>query len=273
MLHELTMKKMLIILLTLLIIYSAILAFFYFIQSGLLFYPQPLAYQVPTNKNIEEITITTQDDKNLHGWLSKSQSEQPYKLIIYFGGNAEEVSHMLLQAPIIGDWAMLLINYPGYGKSEGKPGEKSFFKSALEIYDYAVSRDDIDKDNIVLMGRSIGTGSAVFLAQERKAKAVVLISPFESIKAVAQSSMPFLPVGLLLKHKFESKKYAGNIAAPMLAFYGTNDHIIPPKHSKKLMEYWKGEAQLIKLPGYGHNDIFQSTQLWEETNKFLNSLP
>lgn len=254
------------------IIYLIIVAFFYLFQSNFIFFPQPLTGTVQTDQHTEEIRIRTKDDKLLHGWLCKSKADGPQKLIIYFGGNAEEVSHMIPTASLFKDWAFLLINYPGYGKSEGKPGQKSFYKAALEIYDYAVSRNEVDAENIVVMGRSIGSGSAVFLAHERDVKAVVLISPFESIRAVARSAMPFLPVNLILRHKFLSKNYASEISSPMIAFYGTADQIIPPSHTRKLESYWKGPSRLVELQGYDHNDIFESRQMWEEITGFLNGL-
>jgi pimeloyl-ACP methyl ester carboxylesterase len=266
------MKKMLTVIIILGIIYLIIVAFFYLFQSNFIFFPQPLTGTVQTGEFTEEVRITTDDDKLLHGWLCKSKSDGPQKLIIYFGGNAEEVSHMIPAASLFEDWAFLLVNYPGYGISEGKPGQKSFYKAALEIYDFAVARDDVDAENIVVMGRSIGSGSAVFLAHERDIKAVVLISPFESIRAVARSSMPFLPVNLILRHKFLSKKYASGISSPMIAFYGTADQVIPPSHTRKLETYWKGPSRLVELQGYGHNDIFENRQMWEEITGFLDGL-
>ncbi|TVQ86595.1 MAG: alpha/beta hydrolase [Bacteroidetes bacterium] len=251
------------------VLYGIIIIFFYLFQSHFLFFPQPFSSPVDLDQNTEEVKILSSNGNMLHGWLCHDNSNRPQKLIIYFGGNAEEVSHMLPIASMIEDRAMLLVNYPGYGKSEGRPGQESFYRAALAIYDYAAQRDDIDPNNIVLMGRSIGSGPAVYLAHERQVKSVILISPFESIRAVAQSKLPFLPVSLILNHKFPSKKYAVNIDIPLLAFYGTADNIIPPLHSKRLTEYWKGEKKLIGLPSYGHNDIFGSKQLWEEIDSFL----
>lgn len=251
------------------VLYSIIVLFFYIFQSGFLFFPQPLTSNIQHAESIEEVSIVSSDGNRLHGWLCHTGKRSPQKLIIYFGGNAEEVSHMIPMAPMFEDWAMLLINYPGYGLSEGKPGQESFFNAALAIFDYAFSRDDIDSENIVVMGRSIGSGPAVYLSHERSVRSVMLISPFESIRAVAQSKMPFLPVGLILKHRFPSKKYAVNISAPLLAFYGTADNIIPPSHTKRLAEYWKSPVRLIELTSYGHNDIFQSQQMWEEVKAFL----
>lgn len=254
------------------VVYALIVLFFYLFQSQFLFFPRLLSYPIELKDHEEEVSIMSKDGSMLHGWLSHDYKHSPQKLIIYFGGNAEEVSHMLPIASMMEGWAMLLINYPGYGISEGRPGQDGFFKAALAIYDYASARDDIDKNNIVVMGRSIGSGPSVYLAHERELRTAILISPFESIRAVAQSAMPFLPVNLILRHKFPSKKFATNIDIPLLAFYGTCDNIIPPVHTKRLVEYWKGNTKLVELPSFGHNDIFASEQLWDEINRFLNDL-
>jgi uncharacterized protein len=263
------MKKLMTILLTILLLYGALLIFFYTTQAGFIFFPQSISGKVPVGDHLEELHITTAKGEELHGWLSSEGSNPPHKLVIYFGGNAEEVSHMIPATGRLNGWALMLVNYPGYGRSQGKPGQESFFRAAQAVYDHALSRDDIDPDHIVLMGRSIGTGSAAFLAHERPVRAVIMISPFESLQPVAQSSMPFLPVGLLLRHKFPSKKYAQHIDAPLLAFYGTADRIIPPRHSKELAAHWKGPVRLIALEGYGHNDIFESREMWDNIGRFL----
>ncbi len=267
--YILHMKIILSLLIVIISIYLIIMILVWMAQKQLIFFPQPLAFEVPLIKNQEEVYITTAEGNILHGWLRKAQIPYRQKLIIYFGGNAEEVSHILTTAPQFNDWAYLLINYPGYGKSEGSPGKKSFYDAALAIYDYAVAREDIDATNLVVMGRSIGTGTAVYLAAHRKVSAVILISPFESLRAVAQNSMWFLPVGLLLRHNFDSKKHAKQISAPLLAFYGTQDTTIPPQHTIRLTEYWKGKHVLVPLQGYSHNDIFNSEQLWVEVATFL----
>lgn len=254
---------------SLLIMYLLVVLFFYLFQSSFLFFPQGISYQVPVNEDIEEVVIPVSEGRNLHGWFSKQSNTEKHKLIIYFGGNAEEVSHLISATHFIGDYSLLLINYPGYGKSDGRPGEKSFFEAGLAIYDYAISRNDIRHDKISVMGRSIGTGTATYLASKRAVDKVILISPFESIRAVAQSKMPFLPINLLLKHRFDSKKYAQQISSPTLIFYGTNDNIIPPKHTKELAGYWKGAVKTNVLEGYNHNNIFESPEMWTEINTFL----
>lgn len=256
--------------------YFVFLFLLYFIQDKLLFYPQPL-YQsanIITNKykNTEEIKINTADNIMLHGWLIKNTTIKKSPLIIYFGGNAEEISQTISEVKSYKDWAVSLINYRGYGLSEGNPSENNFFADALTIYDYYAKRKDIDNRKIVVMGRSIGTGVAVYLAQNRKVTAVILVSPYDSIISVVQEKLPFVPVFLLLKHKFNSLALAPLIKVPLLALASDKDNIILLWHSKKLVQKWAGPHTLKIIKNKNHNDINFCSEYWEYLNDFLKKI-
>ena len=162
----------------------------YFFQERLIFFPQPLT-QDPLKANpgtaIEEVTLVTADQVRLHGWLVKATPTQaPAPLLIYFGGNAEEVSWLVSTAGQYAGWSLLILNYRGYGSSEGKPGEAELFADALQIYDYAARRADAGR--IAVMGRSLGSGVAVYLAAQRPVAGVILVSPYDSVESVAMST-------------------------------------------------------------------------------------
>ncbi len=117
--------------------------------------------------------------------------------MIYFGGNGEEVSWLVPEFSRVPDWAALLVNYRGYGLSEGQPSETKLYRDALALYDRATRRPDIDSGRVIVMGRSLGTGVATYLASQRPVAGVVLISPYDSLVQVAREAYPFLPVNLL----------------------------------------------------------------------------
>jgi pimeloyl-ACP methyl ester carboxylesterase len=260
----------------LLVIYILVVFLVYLFQDNFMFFPKKIsatASALSNDSTIETITIKTDASEYLHGWLCKKKDYQKQKIIIYFGGNGDEVSDLVLQAKQNLDWSILLVNYPGYGNSDGKPNEISFFNSALKIYDNMVSRNDIDTNNIVIMGRSIGTGVATFLANKRKNRGVILISPFESMANVVKDKFGFiLPVNLILRSKFDSKSYASKINSPLLCIYGTNDKIIPMRHSKSLMKYWGGKVESHELNGFNHNNLIGSKEVWDCINEFLLKL-
>ena len=142
---------------------------------------------------------------HLRGWLLRAAGREPAPLLIYFGGNAEEASWVLSELAHIPGWSALVVNYRGYGQSEGAPSERALFADALALYDQAIKRLDIEPHRVVAMGRSLGTGVATYLASQRPIAAVILVSPYDSLVSIAQRAYPFLPVRLLLKHRFDSR--------------------------------------------------------------------
>ncbi len=258
-----------------LIVYVFLLVFFYFFQEWVLFHPQPLAEDIPANgahlygQQIEEISIEAEEDVVLKGWLVKAVGEGEHPLVIYFGGNAEEVSHMIEKADRFGDYALALMNYRGYGLSEGEPSQKNLQQDALLIYDSLTQREDIDSERIVLMGRSLGTGVAAYLASQRDTSGVILVTPFDSIEKVGRQMFPFIPVSLILRHNFDAVGRAPDIDAPMLAFGASEDQVVPPEHAENLVEQWGGEKEYVLIEGENHNSIIESRKLWQKLEEFL----
>src|SRR5258706_1022683 len=145
------------------------------------------------------LEIVAADGTRLRGWIVKG-SAAPAPAVIYFGGNAEEVSWTLADPRWPRESTIVGLNYRGYGASEGAPGEPALTADALAIYDAVVRREDIDPRRIVVFGRSLGTAIAAHLAAERPVAGALLVSPFDSMTAVRKAHYPFLPVSLLLRH-------------------------------------------------------------------------
>jgi len=246
----------------------------FLIQDRLLFFPQPLAEsrreeikkRYPT---VRELFLQSENQK-LHAWHIPAAPGKP--LVIYFGGNAEEVSWMLedavTRAPGVG-W--LLVSYRGYGASEGSPSEASISADALKWHDYAVK--ELGAKEIVAFGRSLGSGAAVFLASERKLASVILVTPFDSLVEVARHHYPFLPVGLLLRHRFDSVGRAPKIAAPLLCIAAGRDNVIPVVHARHLYEAWGGPKRWIVIEKAGHNDTDGAPVFWQSVGPFIEQSP
>ncbi|MGH8627417.1 MAG: alpha/beta hydrolase [Gammaproteobacteria bacterium] len=246
----------------------------YFLQDYLLFYPQPLResearFITQGYPSAEELTLWTEDGFLLHGWFLKTEGEGRAPALIYFGGNAEEVSWMLSEARRFPGWSLVLVNYRGYGLSQGKPSERALLSDGLLIYDSIAKSPEVDPNRIVVFGRSLGSGLAVYLAKQRKVTAVALVSPFDSVTSLARRSLPFVPVGLLLKHPFDSLSLAPSIETPMLTVVAGADTIIPPKHSRRLFEAWAGPKTFRVVEGADHNDIQAWEDYWQGIARFL----
>jgi pimeloyl-ACP methyl ester carboxylesterase len=255
---------------------AAIVVAMYVKQDELIFYPQPLeaAATEALERSLprsERFELLAEAGVHLRGWLLRGSGQGPAPLLIYFGGNAEEVSWVLPELARIPGHAALVVNYRGYGQSEGRPSEKALYHDALAIYDRAVQRQDIDAHRVVVMGRSLGTGVATYLASQRPVAGVVLISAYDSLISVAQAAYPFLPVWLLLKHRFESVVRAPSIHVPLLAIAAAQDTLIPPERSRRLAQAWGGPAKFELLEARDHNNVHGHPLYWGMIVEFLHS--
>jgi pimeloyl-ACP methyl ester carboxylesterase len=155
---------------------------------------------------------------------------------------------------------------------KGSPTEENLLNDALIIYDYIAERKDIDTGKIAVMGRSLGTGVAVYLASERPLKGLILVSPFDSIRGVVKDVSRFIPVSLLIKHPFDSVKLAPSIKTPMLALVATRDKVIRPRRSMSLVEGWGGEHTLRLIEVKGHETLEFHDLYWKTIREFLEGL-
>jgi uncharacterized protein len=243
----------------------------WFFQEHMIFFPRRLDSRPVPRPNLEEVAIAVPDGVTLRGWFVKG-TVVPAPLVIYFGGNAEEVSWMAEFGDNFAGWSMLLVNYRGYGESEGRPGERALLADALAIYDYARKRSDVNPQRMAAMGRSLGSGVAVHLAAERAVRGVILVSPYDSLVEVGRRHYPFLPMSLMLRHRFDSLSRVPRIGAPLLCIVASEDRIIPPSHSRALFEAWRGDKDWREIPNADHNSIAGEPQYWRSIADFLKSV-
>ena len=240
----------------------------YLMQDKLIFQPRPMAEAerqsiAARHPQVADTFLQAGDGTRLHAWHIKAKPDAP--LVLYFGGNAEEVSWMLDEIPRQDTGAAwLLVDYRGYGTSGGSPSEQSLDSDALAWYD----RFAPTNKRIVAFGRSLGSGVAVQLAAERKLDAVILIAPFDSMVEVGKRHYPFLPVNWLLKHRFDSLSVAPQLKLPLLCIVATHDEVIPAAHAKRLYDAWAGPKKWLELAA-GHNSIDGHPDYWPGIRSFL----
>ena len=237
-------------------------------QERLIFFPQPVASTAHLPARASPLEVVAADGTHLRGWVVKGATT-PAPAVIYFGGNAEEVSWTLADARWPREWSIVGLNYRGYGTSEGTPGEPALTADALAIYDAVTQREDIDPRRIVVFGRSLGTAIAVHLAAERSIAGAVLVSPYDSLTEIGKRHYPWLPVSLLLRHRFDALADATRNRTPLLAIVGGADSIIPPERSRALFDAWAGPKTWQVVPGADHNDLGNDDVFWPSVAKFL----
>jgi uncharacterized protein len=234
------------------LIYIGICGFMFATQRSMIYYPQPRANQ----SGIALMTIETTEGPV----LASTRPVAGADALIYFGGNAEDVSlDMPDLAKTFPNFAIYLLHYPGYGGSLGKPTEKTLFAAGLALFDQVHEQHQ----NIVVIGRSLGTGVAVYVASQRPVARLVLVTPFDSLGDVAAKQDPYLPSRLLLLDKFDSGKYAPQINAPTRILEAENDEIVPRESTELLLSRLKkGIATMVVVPHAGHNTISDSPEYW-----------
>ena len=240
----------------------------WFAQERLIFFPQPGASTFHLPARAAPLEVTAADGTRLRGWILPAMTT-PSPAVIYFGGNAEEVSWTLADSRWPREWTIVGVNYRGYGTSEGTPGESELMSDALAVYDTVARREDIDGSRIVGVGRSLGTAVATRLASERPLAGAVLVSPFDSLVAIGREHYPWLPVSLLLRHRFDTVADAARNRIPLVALVAEFDDIIPVERSRALFDAWAGPKSWRVVPRADHNSLGASGVFWNGVAHFL----
>jgi uncharacterized protein len=231
------------------LIYAALCVAVFWGQRSLIYYPQPKSV---SDKNT--LTLNADGERILIATRSRPGADA----VIYFGGNAEDVSHSLpTLADAFPERSVYALHYRGYGGSTGTPSETALIADALVLFD----RVHADHPHIVVIGRSLGSGVAVHIASERPVERLVLVTPYDSILNIAASQFPYLPIRWLLLDKFESWRYASKVIAPTQLIAAQNDEVIPRASTESLYRYFaQSLATLTVIRGVGHNSISESPE-------------
>ncbi|MBC7453764.1 MAG: alpha/beta hydrolase [Massilia sp.] len=182
------------------------------------------------------IVLRASDGTKLSGWLMTPQVVGPHPAVVYFGGRSEEVSWVVRDAgKLFPGMAVLAVNYRGYGNSHGAPDEQLMVDDGRLLFDWLRERHHVDPNRVAVVGRSLGSGVAVQVALERAVHALVLITPYDSILAIAKRRFRAVPVEYVLRHRFESVKYAPSLTAPTYVLRAASDDVVPHSHTDILV--------------------------------------
>ena len=232
---------------TVILIYIGCCAYLYIAQRSFIYFPTPESQNVAA----DDLRLDL-DGATVQVWRLAEDNEDA---VIYFGGNAEDV------AQNIGDFgrifpgkALYLVNYRGYGASTGAPSEAAIAADAQSIFDHV----RLTHTKIAIMGRSLGSGVAMFLAATRNAQRMVLITPYDSIVRIAQSSFPIFPVSAMLKDRYDSLSHASNISIPTLLLIAEQDEFIPMKSSKNLAGALDPSLTTVNVIGRARHNTIQN---------------
>ena len=255
----------------LVIVYVLIAFLAYTYQERLVFFPSkmPLNHTYDFCQDFEEFNLTTDDGAKLNAVHIKQDSSKG--LILYFHGNSGNISHLIHVANLFSakGYESILVDYRTYGKSTGKVSEAALYKDAQLFYDYAKQR--YQEKEIILYGRSFGTGIATWLASENEPEKLVLESPFYSAVALGKHRFPFLPIDWLSNFRFPSNEYIKQVECPIYIFHGKEDNVIPYESAEKLFAAIPGNnKELFSISNAGHNYLQDFKVFKEGMNKVLD---
>lgn len=238
--------------------YLAVVVLFVVFESSLLYPAPPVAIGDwdPSKYDAEEVVFESEDSTRLHGWYFAHPNPQAHLLFCH--GNGEHLG-------FLGPWAdqlrrehrvsLFVFDYRGYGKSEGRPHEQGVLRDGEAALAWLAARADIDPDQIIIYGRSLGGAVAIRLAAERGARGLIIERTFDSIVDLAANIYPWLPVRLMMRNRYESVSTIRSYDGPLLQLHGDDDSLVPVEAAKRLFEAAPSEEKrFVAMPGIGHND-------------------
>ena len=224
--------------------YVGVCAFVFAIQRSLIYYPQPSSLG-------DRDTTVTLPASGAH--VVASVRDRPgANAVVYFGGNAEDVTQSIAGlAAAFPTHALYLLHYRGYGASGGSPSEAALVGDALALFDLAHR----EHAAVEVVGRSLGSGIAVQVASARPVARLVLVTPYDSLGAIAASHFPFLPVGWLLRDRYESDRFAASVTAPTLLVAAERDEVIPRASTERLLARFRPGVATLRVVAGDHNSV------------------
>ena len=242
----------------LILIYIGFGIVLFYLQRDFMYFP---SVKTSHTYNLEQFLIDGESIEVVV--INKGKS----KAVIYFGGNGESVvGNASRFVDTFNSHTVYLVNYRGYGGSSGIPTEKNLYSDAQHIYD-AIQKE---YEHISVIGRSLGTGVATYLASTRAIAKMILITPFDSIKNVAQEQYPLYPMSLFLMDKYDSSSRIENIKSETLIILAEKDAVIPKESSNRLIRLFPVSQVTVEvIKGAGHNTVSHKERYYSLLKEFI----
>ncbi len=218
------------------------------------------------------IVLRTADGERLAGWLLTPNAPGRHPGVLYFGGRSEEVSWVVRDAGrMFPGMTVLAMNYRGYGGSSGTPGERELLDDANMLWQWLAGHYRVDGSRMAVVGRSLGSGVAVQVAAQHAVSSLVLVTPYDSIVSLARRRFRAMPVDWLLRHRFESTRFAAQLQTRVLVLRAEEDKVVPHSHTDAFIASLP-EAPIVEtIAGSDHCTIPYLEPTQSAISGFLNA--
>ena len=209
----------------------------------------------PPNERVQDVALHSADGTRLHAWWCLRDGADG--AVLYCHGNAGNLSH---RGGAVAKWqeflnlSVLIFDYPGYGKSTGKPSEAGCYAAADAAYDWLTRQAAVPPERVVIYGGSLGGAVAVETGRRRPHRALVLVSAFTSLPDIAQKVYPWLPVRWLVRSRFDNLAKIGQCTGPVFIAHGDADQLVPFAHGERLFAAAHEPKAFWPMKGHDHND-------------------
>ena len=228
-------------------------------EDRIIFHPSAEIIQTPQRAGLEfqDIFFTTADGVRLNGWLIPRREARV--TLVWFHGNAGNISHRVENIKLLHDKVQVnifIFDYRGYGRSEGSISEAGTYQDGVAALELVGKQLRVEARHLIIFGRSLGAAVAAEMASRFDSRGLILESPFVSIREMAKSVFPLLPIGSLLQTRYDNLEKIVKIKVPLLVLHGNRDEVIPFDHGKRVFAAAPGPKNFYTINGASHNDTY-----------------
>ena len=228
-------------------------------EERLIFHPQKTIHQTPRDVglNFDDVYFTVRDGVRLNGWFVPYPDAK--RTLLWFHGNAGNISHRVQNLRLLHDKVKInvfIFDYRGYGRSDGKISEPGTYLDGSAAIDFLRQRYNVQPQQLVLFGRSLGAAVAAEMATHGDSLALILESPFVSVAEMARAVFPLLPLGPLLVTRYDTLEKVRRVKSPLLVLHGDRDEVVPFGQGRKVFEAAPEPKKFFTIIGAGHNDTY-----------------
>jgi hypothetical protein len=252
----------------------------WWLQPRMIFFAFAPLHATPADWGLdyEDSRILTEDGVSLHGWLIRAPAKRarPPNTVLFLHGNAGNISHRRDSIAIFADLGLdvFIIDYRGYGQSEGSPSEHGLYADAAAAWRWLTETHGLQPQQIALFGRSLGGAVATQLAAQTRPAALIVESSFDRLQSLAEVHYPLLARVIPLRYRFPAVEQIATVPCPVLVLHSPDDRIVPSALGRRLYEAAPEPKLFVELRG-GHNDGFLQSQPAYQASlaAFLDGLP